>query len=226
VSRRVAVTRAAPENARTAERLQQRGAIPFLAPLLDIEHRDFDVDLNDVQALLFTSSNGAHAFARQSKARSTPVLAVGDATAETARALGFAEVRSANGDVASLAALAAHELDPGNGKLLHVGGAHVAGDLGGVLAKAGFAVERRIGYEAKAAARLPDAFAEPLDTVLFHSARAAEIFVRFGAPGSERTDAACLSAAVAAAAGKAVWARIIVAPAPREDALLIAALAH
>jgi uroporphyrinogen-III synthase len=224
MNERVAITRAAPENAHTAARLQKRGAIPLLSPLLDIEHVSFDADLRQVQALLFTSSNGVHAFARQSHARAAPVLAVGDATAAAARSLGFADVRSADGDVAALALLAKSTLDPRAGKLVHVAGARVAGDLAGALAAAGFEIERRTGYEAKAVTRLPVDFADPLDIVLFHSARAAQIFVDLGAPKSETMTAACLSAAVALAAQKTVWARVTVAPAPREDALLVAAL--
>jgi len=221
---RVAVTRAAPENARTAARLQQRGAIALLAPLLDIAHRPFDDDLSGAQALLFTSSNGVHAYTRQSQARSLPVFAVGDATAAAARALGFAQVRSADGEVAALAALVTAELKPQNGKLIHIAGAHLAGDLSGLLGQAGFTLKRCVAYEAKPVTRLPEAFLAPIDTVLFHSARAAEVFLQLGAPGSDKMSAACLSSAVADAARKAVWARLIVASAPREDALLTAAL--
>jgi uroporphyrinogen-III synthase len=66
---------------------------------------------------------------------------------------------------------------------------------------------------------------QPLDIVLFHSARAAEAFMQLGAPNADKLTAACMSEAVAQAAGKSRWARIIVSPAPREDALLRAALA-
>ena len=222
MSLRVAITRAAPENARTAAQLQDHGAIPYLAPLLDIAPRAFDADVTNVQALLFTSSNGVHAFTRESSVRSVLALAVGDATAQAARAVGFAEVRSANGDVAELAALAAATLDPADGKLVHIGGAHLAGDLGGALQAAGFKVERRIGYEAQAVTTLPIAFGEPLDAVLFHSVRAASVFAGLGAPRADQLTAACISAAVAEAARKTAWKQLVVAAAPREDALLAA----
>jgi uroporphyrinogen-III synthase len=225
MSRRVAVTRAAPENARTAARLRERGAVAVLAPLLEIELRPFDTDLANAQALLFTSSNGVHAFTQRSQARAAQVLAIGDATAQAARGLGFANVFSANGDVAALAALAARTLDPKRGKLLHIGGAHLAGDLSGALIDAGFSVERRIAYEARTVTQLPGEFSVPLDLVLFHSARAAGIFVQLGAPNSHAMDAACLSGAVADALGTTRWRRIIVAPRPREEELLTAALA-
>lgn len=220
MSLRVAVTRALPEAEATAAHLRAIGAEPVLAPLLTIEPRAFDAGLDGVQALLFTSSNGVRAFAAASGERGVRTLAVGDATAEAARAASFADVGSAGGDVAALAAMAKATLDPGAGKLVHISGAHVAGDLAGALEAAGFIVERRIAYEARAATALPGAFAGPLDAVLFHSARAAETFARLGAPGAEKLTAACISAAVAKAARKVAWQRVVVAPAPREDALL------
>ncbi|WP_415491802.1 uroporphyrinogen-III synthase, partial [Brevundimonas diminuta] len=45
--------------------------------------------------------------------RRHPVFAVGDATAEAARAAGFADVRSAAGDIHALARLIAAEAPPG-----------------------------------------------------------------------------------------------------------------
>lgn len=221
---RVAVTRALPEAERTAERLRALGAAPVLAPLLTIEPRPFDTNINGAQALIFTSTNGVRAFAETSLARGCSVLAVGDATAAAAREAGFADVRSADGNVSDLAALAKRTLDPAKGKIVHIGGAHLAGDLADEFGAAGFAVERRIAYEAVAAHALPAGFASPLDAVIFHSARAAETFVTLGAPQAENLVAACISEAVARAARKIAWKRVIVAPAPREDALLAALL--
>lgn len=221
---RIAVTRAAPENARTAARLRALGAEPVLAPLLSIEPREFDTSLSGVQALLFSSSNGVRAFGQASSARDRPVLAVGDATAEAARAAGFADVRSADGDVGALAALAQASFATAGGALLHISGVEAAGQLTAELDAVGFEAERRIAYEARAVTALPAAFGEPLDIVLFHSARAAEIFVRLGAARAAGLTAGCLSANVAKAAAGAPWARVIVAPTPREDALLEATL--
>ena len=225
MSLHVAITRATPGAEETAEQLRVLGATPVLTPLLIIEPRAFNADVHGAQALLFTSANGVRAFAEASPARDRVVLTVGDASAETARAAGFRDVHSASGEVSALAALTKHRLDPTQGTLLHFSGADVAGDLVGVLAAAGFRAERRIAYSARAVETLPPALAEPLDLVLFHSPRAAEIFLRFGAPGAAALTAACLSPAVAAAAGAARWGKLIVAPAPREDALLEAAFA-
>lgn len=221
---RVAITRAAPDGEYTAGRVRALGAEPVLAPLITIIPCGYDTNVEDAQALLFTSANGVRAFPDARRLHAKPVLTVGDATAETARAAGFSDVRSAHGDVSKLAELACATLKTDAGKLVHIAGDHVAGDLMGALRAAGFSAERRIAYAARTATVVPPALLEPLDIVLFHSARAAETFVRLGAPKAEELTAACLSNAVAEAAAGAKWARVIVSPAPREDALLRAAL--
>ncbi len=221
---RVAVTRASPGAERTADRLRAMGAEPVLTPLLTIVPRAYDTNVEGAQALLFTSINGVHAFPDARRLHAMPVLTVGDATAHAAREAGFTDVRSADGDVVALIAMAKRALAPSRGKLVHIAGEHVAGDLAGELRAAGFSIERRVAYSAQAAPKLPPQLLEPLDVVLFHSARAAETFVRLGAPNAAHLRAACISAAVAAAAAEVKWGRTIVAPAPREDALLRAAL--
>ena len=221
---RVAITRMQPEAEKTAQAVRALGAEPIVAPLLLFAPRVFDTNIARVQALLFTSANGVRAFAAASDARAPIVLSVGDATAEAARRAGFADVRSANGDVAALARFAQVELDPKAGALLYISGADIARDLITMLHQAGFAAERRIAYEARAVTEAPPAFSAPLDLVLFHSARAAAVFIALGAPGAAQLTAACLSQAVADAAAKTAWKRLIVAPAPREEALLHAAL--
>lgn len=223
MSLRVAITRTLPDAWATARRVRERGGEPVLAPLLTIVPCAFNTRVEGAQALIFTSANGVRAFPDARGARDRVVLAVGDATAEAAHVAGFADVRSADGGVAELAALAQAEFDPGAGALILIGGAHVAGDLVGDLTAAGFNVERRIAYEAVAANTLPAELSQSLDIVLFHSARAAEVFMRLGAPNAAQLTAGCLSPAVAQAAGP-LWKRVIVAPAPREDALLAAVL--
>jgi uroporphyrinogen-III synthase len=222
--KRVAVTRAMPEAEVTAARVRGMGAEALLTPLLTIVPCGYDTSTQGAQALLFTSSNGVRAFPDVRGARDRIVLTVGDATAAAARAAGFADVRSADGDVHSLAALVKAQLDPAKGKLIHIAGDHVAGDLGGELRSAGFEIERRLAFASVAASAMPEAFNGPLDIVLFHSARAAETFVALGARGSGELIAACFSQAVAETARKTAWKQVIVAPAPREDAFLAAAL--
>lgn len=228
---RIAVTRAEPEASRTASRIDARGGEAVLAPLLTIAPAsDLNRDLRGVQALLFTSANGVRAFGEaRGKVR---VLTVGAATAAAARELGFIDVESADGDSRALAQRVLTTLDPLAGRVVHVSGAHVAGDLVGALIAAGFAAERRVGYEARAAASLPDALKRrladdppALDRVLFHSGRGAEAFLRLARAAAPKLEAVCISRSVADIAAGASWKRILVAENPREDALLSAAFA-
>lgn len=221
---RVAITRAEPEASRTAARVRARGAEAIVAPLIAIVPCGYDTNTEGAQAIIFTSTNGVRAFPDARGARDRLVLTVGDATAEAAREAGFNDVRSADGDVNALVALAKRELDPARGKLIHIAGDHVAGDLGGELRAAGFSVERRLAYASVEAAPLPPALNGPLDIVLFHSPRAAQRFIELGAPNAANLVAGCMSAAIAEAAGKVSWRRIITAPRPREDDLLAATL--
>lgn len=224
MTRRVAITRAQPEADATAARLRMAGAEAIVAPLLTIVSVPFDARMDGVQAILFSSSNGVRAFAQSCAVRNLPVLTVGDASAEAARAAGFADVRSADGDVLALAELAQRTLAPSAGKVLHISGTHAAGDLAGSLRDKGFEAERRIAYEAQASSKLPEALSGPIDVVLFHSARAAETYRALGAP-SEGRIAGCISSAAAAAAAKSSWLRIVTAPRAREKDMLEIALA-
>jgi len=221
---RVAITRAQPEAGRTAERVRARGADAIVAPLLTIVPCGYDTSTSGAQAIIFTSTNGVRAFPDARGARERLVLAVGDATANAAREAGFINVRSADGDANALVDLAKRELDPANGKLVHVSGDHVGGDVSGKLRAAGFSVDWRLAYASIAAMILPDALLGPLDVVLFHSTRAAETFAALGAPNADKLTAGCLSDSVAQAAARTSWKRIITAPYPREDDLLTATL--
>jgi uroporphyrinogen-III synthase len=213
-----------PEAHATAERVRAMGHEALLAPMLSVEPRAFDTNVAVVQALFFTSTTGVRAFVQATSDRSARVLAVGDTTADAARDAGFGDVASADGDVNALAELAERTLDPKAGPVVHVAGAQVAGDLVNQLRAAGFNADWRVAYEAIAASTLPAAFAQNPDLVLFHSARAADAFLALGAPRSAEMTAGCFSQAVADAAGRVPWKRIIVAPKPREEALLAATL--
>ena len=180
---RVLVTRPRDEAAELAKALAGRGIATIIEPMLDIHDRDDRPDLAGVQAILCTSANGVRALARLSDQRSLPLLAVGGSTASRARAEGFAEVHSAGGAVADLVRLACERLRPGAGRLLHVAGSVVAGDLAGDLRGKGFVVERAVLYEARPVAALTAETARVLAAgivgfALFYSPRTSAIFVR------------------------------------------------
>lgn len=208
------------------------GHAAIVTPLMDIRFvAGPALDLTGIQALLVTSANGARALAARQAGSdiALPVLAVGDATARAARNLGFTDVESAGGDVDDLARLAADRLRPGDGALLHVAGSKVAGDLAGMLAKAGYTYRRSVLYDARPVAALPQAAQAAIADgaaagVLLYSPRTAALFrdlaLAAGLEGFvENLTAFCLSANVAARAG-AGWRRVVVAVRPTEPSLI------
>ena len=210
------VTRPTADAAETAKAIEALGHKAIVAPFIDIDmdHAD-SIDLEGVQAILFTSANGVRAFERCSDVRDLPAFTVGDASAGAARAVGFKQVFSASGAVDDLARLVAGRLVPGRGALLHVAGSHVAGDLSGALAGAGFDVRRLPIYRSRPVPTLPleaaDALAgDHLTGVLFFSPRTAGVFARLvdeaGLTGRlSRLFALCLSPAVARRLSGAGW---------------------
>jgi uroporphyrinogen-III synthase len=228
---RVLITRPRDEAQGVARELAVRGIDSAVEPLLVIVLRPAAaLRLDHVQAVLLTSANGARALARTTDRRDVAILAVGAATARAARAEGFARVESAEGSVATLADAARARLNPVGDPLLHISGADVAGDLAGDLARAGFAVERQVLYDAVAAPALSAETADGLrqglfDAVLLFSPRTATTFVSLlRQAGMEqaaaRMEALCLSPAVAAAARGLPWRRVRVAGRPSQEALL------
>ncbi len=229
------VTRPREDAERFAAALEAAGHTAVSAPLLRIVPTGETPDLTEVGALVFTSPNGLRAFAAASRRRDLPVFAVGARTAAEARAAGFAEVVSADGDIDDLTRLLARDWRPAAGPLLHLSGRRVAGDLAARLAGSGIAVRRTVLYEAQPVAELPEAARTALrdgtvEGVTFFSPRTAESFARLvQAAGlersTERLTAFCLSAAVAKAAKALRWAHVRVAAQPTQAALL-AALNH
>lgn len=167
-------------------------------------------DLTGIAALAFTSRNGVDAFAALSDDRSRPAFAVGDATAEAARAAGFAPVHSAAGALGDLARLLATEAP---GPVLAPGALEPSGDLAALLAGQvevrALPVYQAVGTETDA----PAAF----DAVLIHSPRAARALAALG-PFAGQV-AAVISEAAAAPLAGAPGLEIRVAARPDEAAL-------
>jgi uroporphyrinogen-III synthase len=230
---RILITRPVEDSGAFAAALRARGHSCDIEPMLVIApapEAKGPLDLAGVQAVLFTSANGVRAFAALSENRALPVFAVGEASAQAARAAGFAQVESAAGDVEDLTRLVAARLDPAKGALFHGAAREVAGDLKGALESHGFEVQREVLYEARAAAALSPGVRTSLangeiDAVSFFSPRTAETFVALAreagvTPALAKCDALCLSIAVAQAVRVLSWRSVRVAARPNQDALL------
>jgi uroporphyrinogen-III synthase len=214
-----------------AAALARRGVEAVIEPLMQIHfHADEPIDLTDVQAILCTSANGVRALAQASGERRVPLFAVGDATAACARAEGFGMVESAAGNADDLVRLAAERLDPRQGRLLHVAGQVAAGNLTEALSKRGFAVERRVLYEARPVTELNLSAVRALrggtiDFAMFFSPRTAAVFVTLAgtagvADSCETVAALSISPATDAALAPIQWLDRRVADRPNQPALL------
>lgn len=236
------LTRPRRDSETLAALLQTEGVDSLIEPVIDIVPLDSAAlpPLDSMQALLLTSANGVRALAAllgpPPEARNLPLLAVGAASAEAARHAGFTHVESAGGDVKALAALAKRRLNPAAGRLLHIAGTRIAGDLAALLGEQGFETERLAIYRAEQRAALSAAACDALvhgkiHMVLFFSPRSARGFVKLIRAAAADSDgslvsalahvtAICLSPAVAAAAAGLNWRRIRAASQPEQAALL------
>lgn len=234
----VLVTRPHPDNEATAVALRARGLDALLAPALRFEPVAFQID-PDVRygAIVVSSANALRAIAGNeglAPLKGHHVFAVGDKTAQAARAEGFVNVTAAGGDGASLRDLiVAHARARAIRKsapLLYLAGADVARDLGGELNAHGFDVVTSTVYRMTPVADLPgavaDAFASgTIEAVLHYSRRSARAFVDAARTTGVEISAlalpqCCLSEAVASTVRDAGATQVAVASAPDEDSLL------
>ena len=223
-----------PERAarKTEEALRGLGHTPALAPVLAITDLPARIPDGNFDAVLATSANGLRKLAvraEMARLRSTPLIAVGDRTAQAGREAGFATVHVAEGDGRSLVA-EARRLFPSPARFLHAAGADRAFDLAGALASHGHRVELVELYKAEAATALPpaiaDALAEPDGlVVLHHSGRIAQTFLSLvDAAGlgeaARAVPHAALAERIARTLREAGCGRVETAERPDEQALL------
>lgn len=183
---RLLITRPEPDASALAKRLKRHGHQPICAPLLDVVPLDpGPIDFEGAQALIATSRNPLRILGGLrllGPAKALPLFAVGGATAELARALGFSTVVQGPGDVAGLADCIIDTLKPADGKVIHLAGTDLAGDLRGALEKAGFSLDQpvlyRMGTARDAEKGLKAAFDQhPPEGVLLLSPRTAKLCV-------------------------------------------------
>jgi uroporphyrinogen-III synthase len=209
-----------------------RGHQVLVAPMLRIEAVAAALGAGPWTALAMTSANAVRAVAthpRRPELEHLPVLAVGRRTATAAREAGFADVTSADGDVAALEELAGRFYGTG-ARLLHLAGEDRAGDFPSALARHGILVETVAIYRAVPAQAFGPEVAGTLaaggiDAVLHYSPRSAAAFLACAGqagclPAARNVAHYCLSAAVAAPLAAAGATKIRIAARPDEAALL------
>ena len=228
---RLLVTRPEPDGARTAAALRAQRHDVVLAPVLRVELlADADLGAGPWTAILITSANGARAAAAHARHRellSLPVMAVGQASAAAARAAGFADVTSADGDGRDLVGQVAARFVGRPQPLLYLAGEDRARDLVGELGGFGVAVRIAVVYRA-AKASLPAEAAAALqagqiDAAVHFSRRSAEAYLELTREGLDRALKPihfCLAAAAAAPLRAAGAMDVRIAARPDETALI------
>jgi uroporphyrinogen-III synthase len=182
---RLLVTRPEPEAERSAQALRAKGHEALVAPLLRLEPQEEMRLYQEAWAgILITSANALRALtpAEIEALTPLPLLAVGRKTAEAARAAGFSNVRSAEGDASALARLAAEVFGPADGPLAYLAGETRAFDIPAALAMHGIPVHTLVVYQMVTADEFPEAVRAALaerrvDGVLHYSRRTAEAYL-------------------------------------------------
>ncbi len=222
---RVLVTRPLADAERTAHALSLREHVSVIAPVLTLHQRTPEVPHRLWQAVLLTSRNAANLLPR-TVPKGIPCFVVGRTTGRAAEALGFEDIRIADGDAAALAALVRSTADKADGPLLYPCGVDRTGDLAERLGDDGFEVVTAPCYEMRIQP-LPGAILTELsggafDAVLLYSPRSAMAFAEavsgIAIPGSLRILA--LSDAVRAALSARLRPLAVAAARPNETALL------
>jgi len=210
------ILRPAPGAEESAARARALGLDPIVAPLFEIRPIAWTPPAPAAfEAVMLTSANAArHGGDGMTPFLSLPCWTVGEATAEAAAARGFTDIRVGPSDGAALI------------EAMKAAGVRSAFHPCGLdhlpLEDAALRINRRVVYEARAAATLSPAMNAALDAnalVLLHSPRAARTFAALASARRATTVLAAISAATAEAAGPG-WRSLAIAPEPRDAALL------
>ncbi len=230
---RLLLTRPDPDAQRTAAALRARGHHVAIVPMLKIESVPADLGPGPWDALVITSANSCRADAshpRIAELVQRPIFTVGAQSAEAARAAGFRDVTSAEGDAVELARLLTARFRARDRRLLYFAGEDRAADLAASLAEHGIAMKTVVIYRAVKATEFPAATrhalaAGEIDGVLYFSRRTVEAYLGCAA-GVGLLDRAlapfhyCLSAQVARPLLQAGATTVRVSERPNETSLL------
>ncbi len=208
---RVLITRPEPDALKMKGIVEERGHEALVEPLLSVSFEGCAaIDLEGVSALIATSRNGLRALREAGlmiEARGLTVFAVGAATAEEARRMGFRTVVKGPGTASALAPMIASILDPAEDVLLHLAGDRLTVDIARDLEENGFRASQAVVYRMLPAEQLSDATRDALasgdiEAVLLMSSETAVIWSRLIARHQlaalmQDLPHLCLSAAIA-----------------------------
>ncbi len=231
---RVLVTRPQHSGERTAKRLRDLGHEPILLPLSQPVH-DVDaalralgmtegaVAITSAETIRVIATHGAELAAHLAR----PVFAVGDATADEARTIGFAFVTASGGSGYELAETIAKT---SNGPVLYLAGVPRAETFESHAREIGLTITVAECYRMRPTRIAPQTLEtifthQRPDAILFYSRQTAENFFRTAAAqmSPDRADGIrflCLSKSVAEAVPMSLQGAVTIAVMPEEGSLL------
>ena len=230
---RVLVTRPQHSGERTAKRLRELGHEPILLPLSHPVH-DANAALRGLNttkgSIAITSAETIRALtahdAELAVHLARPLFAVGDATAEEARAIGFSSVTASGGSGAELAETIAKKA---GGSVLYLAGSPRAETFEKRASEIGLRITVAECYRMEPTPIAPQVldtiFEQRPDAILFFSRQTAEDFFRVAEPQMrpDRVDGIrllCLSKSVAEMVPASLRGAVSIAAMPEERSLL------
>jgi uroporphyrinogen-III synthase len=217
------VTRSYPFNLRTSRRLAEIGHRSVTVPVLHIRPTGRLPNAAEPTAIAFTSGHAVRHRPLPEEWRSLPVFTVGKHCAALARACGYPDVRSADGNVSDLRDLILGSVSR-FGHVLHLGAREPAGDLVGELRNAGLSAELSVVYESIEATseqlRSVSMGLTFVDGIIVHSPKGARVAAELVRQTQWQGLVFALSAACAEPFERLPGMKIETAAAPTERALI------
>ena len=154
-------------------------------PLLNVDKTNYnEINFSEFKGLIFTSGNAVKFLDIKKIDKKVLCFCVGNATEKKARAAGFQNVITAEGNVENLKELILQNFDKKNGKLIYVSGETISIDLDQQLIKEGYDIKRIINYRTYHNEKFDKNFVKTLnanipDIVYIYSTNSALSFLNF-----------------------------------------------
>lgn len=215
------ITRSRPGAYSSAEAWQAAGYETYINPLIRIGiPQKMPQPLEENAVVLITSQNALRSLAILTDDRDWPILTVGDASADMARSMGFADVVSASGTAQDLLNMIPRLFNPGSPRIfVHASGQRVRRDLSEVLQGQGYKTRRDVYYNNNVREGIDISDAPSLTHIALYSPMAARA-VRKYAGRVNKAKTVSISANTDKALDERYVNRRLIAKRPTEQAMI------
>lgn len=177
----VLVTRTRPGVYKTAEKIEAMGFSPIIAPLLEIKYLNTAKIPSDHSVIIFSSANGARAFANLTCDRGSRVFCIGATTQDAAIEEGWEVVASSDGGTAEFVDLLKKHVGSKEGMIIHPTNAETGYGVTKLLQQHGYHAEMVHCYNSTRVREWPIeasiALKKECSVVMFYSAEATVAFL-------------------------------------------------